>query len=174
VAKTPSAKNVLTPRKLTKLTDRQERFVRHFAVSNDRDEALKYAGFKVTTPESASATVSRLLSNVKVKGLLDDIRAKVAAEHGMDRDGVMNRLKVVYLAAFEAKDYSGAVSALRELGKIFGCYEVHQQQKRYSPEEVAAIKLRLEEAGMSFEEVHRPKALTVVNPSPLSNGEGAV
>lgn len=149
-------------RQPTKLTEKQKRFSEHYAISNDKEEAMRFAGYSWADDQSFYSQVSKLLKHPKIVVYVDEVRARIAAEHGMTRDGVMNRFKSIYLAAVEDRDWPSAVAALREMGKIFGVYEVHQKQKRYSADEIAAVKKRLEENGVSFAEPNKPSGFVEV------------
>jgi hypothetical protein len=63
---------------------------------------------------------------------------------------VVTNFRNLYLEALAAKDYSAAARCLENLGKHAGIFREHNKQKRYSEEEIAAIKVKLEENGMDF------------------------
>jgi hypothetical protein len=58
------------------------------------------------------------------------------------------------------RDYHSAKGALDLLMKHYGMYSKHNQQKKYSPDDIAAIRLKLEANGVSFNDVNKPKELS--------------
>lgn len=163
------------PRKLMKANHRQERFARVYAATLDPDRALEKAGYNLTTDEAKKEAKSRLLRNPAVRVIVDEIFAKVAANHGMDADGVMGRFKLVYLEAMADKDWTAAVAALVQIGKVYGIFERDNRQKHVTAEDAERIKKELEAWGVSFTRVNAPTVLVndaeapVVIPPPPEN-----
>src|SRR5262249_25654385 len=94
----------LTPRKETRLTDQQERFVLRYLVDLDRKAALIEAGYNFSSPESADAMASALLRNVKVRAFLLEKRAEYADEYKMDAVKWVAYLKLVAMEAIDEHD----------------------------------------------------------------------
>jgi hypothetical protein len=88
-----------------------------------------------------------------------DQRALIAAEYRMDAIKWVAYLRLVVVEAISERDWTGAVSALREIGRHLGCYEVDNSQKRSTPEDVARYKLELEAIGLDFTRVNAPAHL---------------
>lgn len=98
-----------SPRRGGTLNDRQERFARHYAATLDADEALEEAGYELTTDESRREAKHRLLTNPHVRALVDELLAGAAAKYGLTSDGMVARLKYVYLEAAADRDWGAAV-----------------------------------------------------------------
>ncbi len=145
---------------MVKANHRQERFARVYAATLDPDRALEKAGYNLTTDESKAEAKSRLLKNPAVRVIVDEIFSKVAAKHGMDADGVMGRFKLVYLEAMADKDWTAAVAALVQIGKVYGIFERDNRQRYVTPEDADRLRAELEARGFSFARVHAPAVMT--------------
>src|SRR5690349_16072279 len=97
--------------------DKYERFARVYAATMDADQALDEAGYKPTTAASRAESKNRLLRNPVVRNMVDDLLAKAAAKYEMTTEGMVARFKYVYMEAVADRDWTSAVSALREAGK---------------------------------------------------------
>ncbi len=139
-------------------------------MTGDKEDSLRAGGYSLEHAESVNTQFCRLLADFRIKSLIDEIRTKIAAAHGMDKTGIMNRLKSVYMAAYADGDWGAAVAALDKLGKIFGIYEVDNKQKRYSVEDVEAIRARLAENGVDLSEPHKPVVRQLDNDKNVDNG----
>ncbi len=142
------------PRQQKTINDRQDKFARVYAATLDADEALKQAGYEHGSEEAARDAKCRLLRNPAIRSLVDDLLAKSAAKYGLDTDGILARLKMVYLEAAEDREWASAVAALREIGKILGCFEIHNKQKRYTSEDAEKLQQELTQAGFDFTRVN--------------------
>ena len=141
----------LVPRRERTLNRRQERFVLALLEGMGKVEAIRHAGYQVATDDAARDAASRLLRNPSIKVAIE--RAKLKAIEKMDRtaEATLLRYHNVYLEAMAAKDYSAAVSALRDIAKYHGMFERNnQQRKNYTEQDIARMKARLEEKGFDF------------------------
>lgn len=102
---------------------------------------------------------SRLLLTPLVQQIIDEETCKFIITKREEKEEVIKRLKRVYLQAMGDRDYPSAVSALDKLMKHYGMYEQHNKQKRYSPDDVAAIRAKLEAQGISFDDANKPKMI---------------
>src|SRR5262249_31999289 len=137
-----------TPRRETELKPRQEAFVLAILGGMGKVEAVKAAGYEVASDDAARAQASRLLRTASVKVATG--RAKLKAIQKMDRtaEATLLRYHLEYLEAMAARDFSAAVSALRDISKYYGLFEQHNRQKNYSREDIERMKRELEELGM--------------------------
>ncbi len=138
------------------LNDRQEKFARIYAATDDADQALTEAGYEHTSEQSAADAKCRLLKNPYVRSLVDDIRSKAAAKYGMDAEGTVARFKFVYLEAVADRDWGAAVGCLKELGKFQGIYSKHNEQKRYTKDDLERLRTELTAAGFDFTATNMP------------------
>ena len=95
--------------------------------------------------EDARAAGSRLLKSILVQKIIDEETCKIIAEKRLDKSVIIDRLQRVYFEAMRSKDYGAANSALDKLMKHMGMFETHNKKKRYSADEIGAIKQKLEE-----------------------------
>ena len=146
------------PRQSRTLNLKQERFVSFYLNCLNAGEAYKAAGYEVASDEVAASAGRRLLRNVAVMTAINDAQLERQGRLQLDGDQLVARLHVLYMTAQARGDVTAAVSALREIGKLLGCYERHQQQKqKYTRDDMDRLRTELEAAGMSFEAVNMPK-----------------
>lgn len=108
----------------------------------------------------AHKAASRLLKSVVVQRVMDDQTCKYISEKRLEKDQIILKLQRVYYDAMMDRDYASALSALDKLAKHYGLYAVHNRQKKYSPEDVQAIKRKLEENGVSFDAPNKPISIS--------------
>src|SRR5262249_12814144 len=140
-----------TPRRETELSPKQEAFVLAVLGGMTKVEAVKAAGYDVASDDAARAQASRLLRTASVKVAIE--RAKLKAIEMMDRtaEATLLRYHHLYLEAMAAKNYSAAVSTLRDIAKYHGLFERdNRQRKNYTQQDIDAMKARLEEKGFDF------------------------
>lgn len=154
-----NGKFVPPPRRETKLTDQQERFVLEYLVDLDPQRALLAAGYNPTTDASRDVMISNLLRNVKVRAFLFEMKAEYRAAYKMDAATWLNHLRLIALEAYEAQEWAGAVAAMREIGKHLGCYELdHAQKKAYTEADAERLRAELVARGMDFSRKNFPKS----------------
>lgn len=146
------------------VTDQQERFALEYLKDFDRLRALAAAGYKVTNVKSAQATASYLLNLPNVRTLVSRKKMELAEQMGMDAANTLGYMKAVFVDAFSVGDYSGAIRALTEIGRVYGIYEADNTQRRKSPEDIARMKAQLEAMGMDFTRKNFPPHLVGVPP----------
>ncbi len=138
------------PRPSRTLNLKQERFVAEYLVCLDAGEAYKAAGYDVASDEVAASAGRRLLRNVAVMNAINDAQLERQGRLHLDGDRLVERLHVLYMTAQARGDLSAAVTALREIGKLLGCYEKNHSQKKYTRDDLDRLKKELEAAGMDF------------------------
>lgn len=99
---------------------------------------------------------SRLLRSPLVQRIIDEETCKIIAEKKLDKSLIIDRLQRVYLEAMKDRDYASANSALDKLMKHYGLYDKHQKQRRYSSEELVAIKQKLTAYGIQLDSPNKP------------------
>jgi hypothetical protein len=104
----------------------------------------------------AHKAASRLLRSVVVQRVIDEEECKYIAKKRLEKDMVVLQLQRVYTKAMADRDYASANSALDKLMKHFGMFDKHNKQKKYGPDEVAAIRSKLEAQGVMFAETNKP------------------
>jgi hypothetical protein len=140
------------PRREAELNDRQMAFAVEYVKDFDPPAAYRRAGYKAGSHKSALAAASRLLKNVVVQEVIDREVVARTARTRMDADWVVERMRRVYLGAVADADWSTARGVLRDLGKVFGCFEKNDRQRtHYTPEEVALARERLRQMGVDFD-----------------------
>jgi len=133
----------LPPRKETKLTERQERFIALLISGKSRREAVREAGYEVADDKQADSRASEILSNPKVYAAYTELRAQLNAESVMDGVKWVAYLRLIAVDAMRSQDWAGAVAALREIGKHLGLYERDNTQKRVDQHEAERLKAEL-------------------------------
>jgi phage terminase small subunit len=130
------------------LTDRQARFAEGIIAGKDQVDAYIDAGYKAKSRQVGRVNAYRLLhtnDNVQVylQGLRDE-RARVSA---ITRTSQQRRLQQIADAALADKQYSAAVSALREVNSITGLHrelapnDDRQEQRRRAEAERKRLEL---------------------------------
>lgn len=104
----------------------------------------------------AQKSGSRLLRSVVVQEVIDSHTCKYIATRQKDKDNVVLQMKRLYFESMRDKDYASAKGALDMLAKHYGLYHAHNRQKKYSPEDVVALRQKLEANGLSFEATNKP------------------
>ena len=111
-----------TNKKEKPLTIKEKAFCAEYVKSGNGTEAVKKAGYKVTTDLSASATANRLLKKVMVKKEIDQLQDKKLRPTIMSGQEVMEHFSAI--ARGEEKDQFGLdigagdrIKALVELAK---------------------------------------------------------
>lgn len=99
---------------------------------------------------------SRLLRSVIVQRIIDREECNYIAKRRLEKETVILQIQRMYTNAMRDRDYASAKGALDMLCKHLGLYAVHNRQKKYSPEDVQAIKRKLEENGVSFDAPNKP------------------
>lgn len=113
-----------------------------------------------------------MMSNAKVYARYVELRAEVAAEAVMDGARWVGYLKLVAIEAISERDWTGAVAALREIGKHLGLYERDHSQKHVTQADVEAIRAKLKMFGVDFTRKNAPAHLRLnPNGQPPTNGE---
>ena len=126
------------------LNAKQARFVEEYPLDCNGTKAAIRAGY---SQKNADKIASQLLGKTRVREAIDESLKGRAERTKIDADWVVQNLRNVYLEALAAKDFSATIRCLELLGKHVGAFEKHQTQKRptYTPEDLAAIRRRLEE-----------------------------
>jgi hypothetical protein len=148
------------PRKETSLTLKQERYVLEVLIDGDRRRAVREAGYEVTSDDAADQCASRLMANVKVKAFYHDKKAEYNAEKKRQAQDWYNYLWYIAIEAIDERDWTGAVAAMREIGRHLGVYDIDNNQKRnITPADALAIKERLVSLGADFSRRNAPPHL---------------
>ena len=145
------------PRQSRTLNLKQELFVAEYLLCLDAGEAYKAAGYDVTSDAVAASAGRRLLRNVAVMSAINDAQLERQGRLQLDGDQLVARLHVLYMTAQARGDVTAAVSALREIGKLLGCYERHQNQKRYTRDDLDRLRTELTAAGFDFSATNFPR-----------------
>ena len=164
--KVQPADDARTPRKVTKLNERQERFVLEYMTDYNRVRAYYAAGYTATSDENAASEACRLLKNPKVQAFVLNQKAIIAGRLGMKAERLALYFQVVYMEAMKVGDHASAVAALDRIAKHLGWYAADNKQKngeRMSEAERTKLKAELEAAGFNFDRVH------FVAPEPKEN-----
>ncbi len=136
------------------LTRKQQKFVAEYPKDCNGTQAAIRAGY---SPRTANEQAAQLLAKLSIREAIDTALKSRAERTKIDADWVVTNFRNLYLEALAAMDYAAAARCLENLGKHVGVFREHNRQKRdYSPEEVAAIRARLEAAGMDFRCVNAP------------------
>lgn len=148
------------PRKETKLTERQERFLNLLTEGKTRREAVREAGYDVTDDKSADSRASELMRNPKVYAAYVDRCAELSAAAVMDGVKWIEYLRFVAVEAMRERDWNGAVAALREIGKHLGLYEKdHQQKRAHTEADVERMRAELVKRGFDMSRRNFPTNL---------------
>lgn len=144
-----------TPRVERELSPRQEAFVLALLGGASKIEAVREAGYEVGSDAAARCQAARLLRTASVKVAME--RARLKAVERMDRtaEATLLRYHHVYVEAMEAKDFSAAVAALRDIGKAMNLFQAHQKAK-YTQADIPQLQRQLEQAGFDFTRVNDP------------------
>jgi hypothetical protein len=143
---------------------RHERFVAEYLLDFDMVRAYKIVYCPNEDPKDEkqlTRAASKIFNSIPVQQILDREACATLAESRLERGEIVDRLHRVYLEAMRDRDYSSALSALDKLMKYYGMYVEHNKQKKYSAEDVAAIRAKLEAHGVSFQDVNRPLFIPV-------------
>lgn len=141
------------------LTDQQDRFVAEYLVDFDRIRALKAAGYKVTSLKNGASQASYLLNLPNIALRVMEAKKGLAAKLGVDAEGTLAYLKLVFFEAYQAREWSDAISALREIGRVYGIYEADNRQKKPSYEDLEQLRAQLEMKGFDFTRKNFPAHL---------------
>lgn len=140
---------------------KHETFAIEYMTDYDMIRAYKavYDTEGVMDDMAAHKSAARLLNSVLVQSVIDRETCKYIADKHEEKEAIVHKLKRVYLEAMRYKDYSSANSALDKLMKHFGLYAVHNKQRKYGPEDIAAIRQKLEANGLQFDTPNKPMIL---------------
>jgi hypothetical protein len=133
-----------------KLTPRQQVFVLNYLKHLDPVRAFKAAKLRAKGSGSVVTAIQSLMRNPIISMIVTNHRAKLMEEMSMEGKKTLEHFKYVYLEAMRNKDYPSAISALDKIAKHFGLYKEHNNQKRYSVEEIEKIRSELESVGFDF------------------------
>lgn len=75
---------------MTKLSDKQEMFIREYLVDLNGTQAAIRAGY---SEKGASVTATRLLANVSIRARIEELQQERAKKLELDADWVLQRLK---------------------------------------------------------------------------------
>jgi phage terminase small subunit len=140
----------------SKLSDKQERFAMEYVKDFDRERAYKDAGYSSDKMTTIAVECCRLLKNPRVQVVIIREKARMAERIGLDAEGVVRNFMAVYMEAYKCRDWGSAISALKELAKHYGIYEVHNKQKKYSPADIEKLKEELTKVGFDFNRINFP------------------
>lgn len=106
-----------------KLTQKQEAFCVAYIELGNASEAYRRAYVpKSMTPKSVNEKASQMLASVKIKSRLEELRAPVREKAMLTLEGHLERLDELSRAAEKAEQYSAAISAETNRGKVAGLY----------------------------------------------------
>jgi hypothetical protein len=146
------------------LTDMQQTFVREYLVDMNASAAYVRAGYTAANEQVAASSAFKLLRNAQVASAIDEAQCARMDRLDLDADGVVARFRLVYLRAMTDRGYGAAIKALDNISKFLGLYERDNTQRKRSPEDVAALRVRLEMMGVDFTRKNFPAYL--VGPKP--------
>src|SRR5262245_40968970 len=112
-----------TPRRETELSPKQEAFVLALLGGMTKAEAVRAAGYEVASDDAARSIASRLSRNVSVKVAIEKAKLRAVEKMETTAEATIRRYHHLYLEAMAARDYSAAVSALRDIAKYHGLFE---------------------------------------------------
>ena len=104
----------------SRLTPRQELFVQEYVANPNASAA--YAKVYDVAPDTAKANASRLLANANMAASLATAQQKVAERAQMTVDSHMATLAELRDLAIKAKQYTAAITAETNRGKVCGLY----------------------------------------------------
>lgn len=99
------------------LTDKQEIFVKEYIVDLNATQAAIRAGY---SPKTATEQGSRMLTNVKVRARIDELKAKRAEKLNLDADWVLRRLQSISDRCMTAEpviEWDPEAKAMKETGE---------------------------------------------------------
>lgn len=150
------------------LTDRQRRFVQAYIDEPNATEAYRVACGHDIDDATARNCGPRMLKEVAVKAALAAYRIASFKRTGVNGDWVIMKLvdtvercmqeqAVLGVDGEPTGEYrfnaTGAVAALRELGKHFGIFEKDNKQKNVplTEDEIESVKAKLRERGIDLD-----------------------
>lgn len=146
-------------------TKKHEAFAMEYMVDYDVVRSYKAAYNDDDMEDNvARAAGSRLLRSVIVQKIIDQEECKYIAQKRQEKEDVVLQAQRMYYTAMRDRDYASAKGALDMLFKHYGLYNKHNKQKKYSPDDLATIRQKLEAQGVMFGEVNKP---AVLESSPL-------
>ena len=104
------------------MNEKQEKFCVEFVKSGNAAEAYRRAGYKASSPKSASNSASRLLEKDGIRSRIAELREKVTNKKILDAQ--QRRILLSEIANAKGQD---AVRALDVLNKMDGIYITKQQ-----------------------------------------------
>lgn len=147
-------------------TKKHERFALEYMVDYDIIRAYKVVYDEDGTLDDVSARTAagKLLRSIVVQTVIDREECRVIGERRLEKDMLILQVQRMYSNAMRDRDYGNAGKALDMLAKHFGFYQKHNAQKKYSPEDIKAIRNKLESHGVSFDAPNKPNVLDAANP----------
>jgi phage terminase small subunit len=97
------------------LNVREQKFVNYRLTSDSAAEAARLAGY-VSNPASQA---SRLMRRARVRVAIDVARSKLAEDHGVDWNFMVEKLIDAY---YKSENIRDQIRAVREIGLICGLY----------------------------------------------------
>jgi phage terminase small subunit len=101
------------------VTPKQQRFVEEYVIDSNGKQAAIRAGY---SPKTAEVQASRLLSNAKVREMVDQARSQVSADLGITREYVLKSLREIGEEARQAGERTPSIRAFELLGKSLGMF----------------------------------------------------
>ena len=101
-----------------KLTTKQETFINEYCIDQNGTQAYIRSGYKVCE-NTAKVNASRLLTNVNIKGRIDDILKERALNNGITAEFVLNGIKAIAMGGERESDKIKAYELLGKHLKLF-------------------------------------------------------
>lgn len=129
------------------LTDKQRAFVREYLADNNGTQAAIRAGY---SPNGAEVQAHRLLSNAKIRALVDASLKKADSaalnSRQITKERLLEMAEAIYNGAMSAEQFSAATGAVKELGVLSGERVEKSEATIVSHEDrLTAIKERVNE-----------------------------
>jgi phage terminase small subunit len=101
------------------MTERQQRFAVEYIKDGNATQAAIRAGF---SPNGAGVHANRMLKDANVAARIAELRAPVIEEAGLTLEGHIRKLAALRDAAENAEQFSAAITAEVNRGKVAGFY----------------------------------------------------
>lgn len=109
---------------MSKLTEKQEKFCHAYIETGSQTAAYRAAGYDCSKmkPESVNRLAKGVYDNVKIQSRLAELRAPVIEKLGITLESHLERLRVLSEKAEAKEQYSAAIKAEENRGKVSGLY----------------------------------------------------
>ncbi len=143
---------------MKELTEKQRAFVREYVLDKNGTQAAIRAGYSAAT---ASEQAYDLLRKPQIQAGVTEAIEAAAARNETTFDRWIRRMWEEADDFSEMASHSARISALKEIGKAFGYYEMHNKQQEQQITEIRLVPL--------LSELFAAAGKSIVRPNPNAN-----